>query len=120
MCQDFCSCRQDLDRHELVHIPFYIHCPAPGCAWHGNRPSEFWKHWEQKGHRSYYNYTPGQSEIETYNPKLILDQIRKGTISLPKGQEDAVLLVQIKSYELGKPDMLTHPWGKNRRRQDDI
>ena len=56
-----------------------------------------------------------QSQIETYSPKEILDQIKNGAISLPKGQEDAVLLVQIKSYELEKPDMLAHPWGRNRR-----
>lgn len=118
MCDEVFSRWQERDRHELVHLPFHIHCPAPGCAWRGNRQDAFRTHWHREDLRSYheqFGFTPEQGQIETYNPKEILDKIKDGTIPLLKGQEDAVLLVQIQSYQLEKPDMLTHPWGKNRR-----
>jgi hypothetical protein len=110
--------KQERDRHELVHLPFYIHCPAPKCAWRGNRAKEFQKHWWQEDHRCYHEQfgcTPVRSQIETYNPKVILDRVKNGIISLLEGQNEAILLVQIQSYELQKFGMLSHPWGLNRR-----
>lgn len=120
MRDDVFSRWQERDRHELVHLPFHIHCPAPRCAWRGNRPDAFRTHWHREDHCSYHEQfgcTPEQSQIETYNLKEILDQIKTGAISPLDGQNDAILRVQVKSYELEKPDMLTHPWGKNRRHE---
>ena len=45
----------------------------------------------------------------------ILDRIKNGAITLTEGQEQAILMVQVKSFELQKLDMMTHPWGRNRR-----
>lgn len=76
------------------------------------------KHWQQEDHRIYherYGSTPEQSQIETFNPREILDQVKSCAVSLREGQEQAVLMVQVKSFELEKLDMWTHPWGRNRR-----
>lgn len=69
-------------------------------------------------HRSYreqHGPTPEQSLIEIFNPKEILDQIKSGAISLKDGQDEAIFMVRRKSRELGKPDMMKHPWGRTRR-----
>ena len=120
VCPESFPRRQERDRHELAHLPFYLHCPVSGCKWRGNRPGSFKRHWEQKdrghlSHREQYCRTPGRSQIETFNPKEILDQIKNRAISLTQGQNDAIFMVQVKGYELDKPDMMTHPWGRCRR-----
>ena len=117
ICLDLFSRRQERERHQLLHIPFFLHCPLPHCAWRGNRYNSFRKHWQKEDHRSYheqYGHTPEQSQVETYDPRVILNQLINGAISLREAQDDAVFLVQIKSYELQKADMLTHPWGRER------
>ncbi|KAH9074831.1 hypothetical protein EDB83DRAFT_2312334 [Lactarius deliciosus] len=111
--------RQERDRHELKHVPYFIHCPLPHCVWRGNRTNLFKKHWQQEDHHSYhecYGRIPGRSQIETFDPWLILDQIISGAISLREGEDQAVFLVQMKACELQKPGMLTDPWGRNKRR----
>lgn len=120
MCSDSFPRRQERDRHELAHLPFFLHCPVAGCLWRGNRQWEFQRHWQQKdpNHRSgrkLYGCTPEQSLIETFDPMEILDRIKNGAITLTEGQEQAILMVQVKSFELQKLDMMTHPWGRNRR-----
>ncbi|KAF8264163.1 hypothetical protein EI94DRAFT_1739052, partial [Lactarius quietus] len=109
---------QDRDRHELSHFPSFLHCPVPDCAWRGNRPDIFKNHWQREDHRSYhkqYGGFPEQSQIETFNPWEILDQIKSGAISLSEGEDLAILLVQVKSYELEKLCMMTNPWGRTRK-----
>lgn len=112
LCQKVFSRRQDRDRHELAHLPPFLHCPVPDCTWRGNRADSFRKHWHQKDHQEQYGHTPERSQIETFNPKAILDQVRSGAISFTEGQDQALLLVQVKARELAKPDMWTNPWGQ--------
>ncbi|KAH9055053.1 hypothetical protein EDB87DRAFT_1580077 [Lactarius vividus] len=110
--------RQERDRHELKHIPYFIHCPLPHCAWRGNRTNLFKKHWQQEDHRSYHEYygrTPERSQIETFDPRLILNQIINGSISLREAEDQTIFLVQVKAYQLQKPSMLMDPWGRNKR-----
>jgi len=92
-----------------------MHCPLPHCAWRGNRAGLFKRHWQQESHRGYHEYyghTPKGSQIVTYDPWVILDQIIDGTLSLREGQDQAVVLVQVKAYELQKPSMWMDPWGR--------
>ncbi|KAF8265541.1 hypothetical protein EI94DRAFT_318253 [Lactarius quietus] len=118
MCSDLFPRWQDRDRHELTHLPFFLHCPVKDCTWRGNRADMFKKHWQQEDHHSYhtqYGGFPEQSQIETFNPWEILDQIKNGAISFREGEDLAILLVQVKSYELEKLCMMTNPWGRSRR-----
>lgn len=123
LCPEWLSRPQDRDRHELTaHLPYFFHCPVVGCAWRGNRFSEFKKHWQEQEqdqshniYREQHGDTPEQSLIETFDPQDILDRIKNGTISLMQGQEEAVLMVQVKSFELEKLGMMMEPWGQNRR-----
>jgi hypothetical protein len=120
LCREPFLRRQERDRHELAHLPFFLHCPVAGCLWRGNRGNEFQKHWQQKdpthhSGRKQYGCTPERSQIETFDPKEILDRIKNGAISLTEGQDQAILMVQVKSFELEKLDMMTHPWGRSRR-----
>lgn len=114
---------QDRDRHQLTHIPYFIHCPLPHCAWRGNRPDLFKKHWQKEDHRDYherYGHTPERSQIETYDPWEILNQIINDTISPNEGEAQAILLVQVKAYELQKMDVWTDPWGRPRKQASSM
>ena len=109
---------QDRDRHKLAHVPYFMHCPLPHCTWRGNRAGLFKKHWQQEDHRSYhqhYGRFPERSQIETFNPWLILDQIVNGAISLRDGEAQAIFWVRVKACELQKPSMWMDPWGRNKR-----
>jgi hypothetical protein len=77
----------------------------------------FKKHWLQEDHRSYhdyYGYNPEGGQIETYNPWVILNEIKNGTISFHEGEDQATVLVQVKAYELQKTKVWTDPWGRNK------
>ncbi|KAH9074835.1 hypothetical protein EDB83DRAFT_1873967 [Lactarius deliciosus] len=118
ICLESFHRRQERDRHELVHVPYFIHCPLPHCAWRGNRADLFKKHWQQEDHRSYHEYygrTPEQGHIETFDPWVILKQIINGAISLHEGEDQAIVSVQVKAYELQKSSMWLDPWGRNKR-----
>ena len=95
-----------------------MHCPLPHCRWRGNRAGLFKKHWQQEDHRSYHEHygpTPDGKQIETYDPWEVLNQIKSGAVSLSEGQDQAIVLVQVKAYELQKVDVWTDPWGRSRK-----
>jgi hypothetical protein len=77
----------------------------------------FKKHWLQECHRpyhKYYGYNPEGGQIETYNPQAILNEIKNGTIPFHEGEDQAIILVQVKAYELQKTKVWTDPWGRNK------
>ena len=118
MCGMVFSRWQDQDRHERAHLPLCLHCPAPDCQWRGSRPYSFENHWQRNDHRRYhekYGHTLERSQFQTFDPKVILEQVRSGVISFTEGQDKAILLVQVKARELGKLDMWTNKGGLNRR-----
>ncbi|KAN0134004.1 hypothetical protein V8E53_008222 [Lactarius tabidus] len=118
ICPGSFSRWQELDRHKLTHVPYFMHCPLPHCAWRGNRAGLFKRHWQQEDHRSYhelYGRSPERSQIETFNPWVILDQIVNGAISLHEGKVQAISLVRVKACELQKLGMWLEPWGRHNR-----
>ncbi|KAF8274575.1 hypothetical protein EI94DRAFT_695145 [Lactarius quietus] len=118
ICPSSFSRWQERDRYKLTHVPYFMHCPLPHCAWRGNRAGSFRKHWHQEDHRifhDHYGSFPDRSQIETFNPWVILDQVVNGAISLREGEDQAIFLVQGKACELRKPSMWMDPWGRNKR-----
>ena len=95
-----------------------MHCPLLQCSWRGNRAGLFKKHWQQENHRNYheiYGRSPERSQVETFNPWVILDQIANGAISLREGEARAIVLVRVKACELQKLSMWKDPWGRSKR-----
>ena len=118
-CPDLFHRWQDRDRHEQTHLPHFIHCPLPHCEWRGNRTHTFKTHWMQKNHRPYHKFYrgfPQRSQIETYDPRPILNQLRSGTISQSQAEDQAIDAVQVRAFELQKPSMWKDPWGRSRKR----
>ena len=115
-CSDTFHRWQDRDRHEVTHLPYFFHCPLPHCEWRGNRIHTFKTHWKQKDHLSYhqiYGNSPKRSQLETYDPRTILNRVRSGVISFSEAEDEAIFLVEVKSYELQKPSMRTNPQGRS-------
>ncbi|KAN0138421.1 hypothetical protein V8E53_003884 [Lactarius tabidus] len=109
---------QDRGRHEQAHLPHFLHCPLPHCEWRGNRTHTFKTHWQKKDHRpfhKFYGHFPERSQIETYDPQPILNQFRNGEISFSEAADQAIFVVQVMAYELQKPSMWRHPWGRGRK-----
>jgi hypothetical protein len=105
-------------RYLLRHVPYFIHCPLPNCAWRGNRADLFDSHWQQEDHRAYhahYGRTPKRTQIETYDPWIILNQIKDGIISIHEGKIQALLLVLEKSFTLHKANIWTDMWGRSKK-----
>jgi hypothetical protein len=50
----------------------------------------------------YYGRTPKRSQIETYDPWIILNQIKDGVVSIHEGKNLANILVLRKAYALQK------------------
>ena len=93
-----------------------MHCPLPHCAWRGNRADLFNIHWQQEDHRGYHVYygrTPKRNQIETYDPWIILNQIKDGAISIREGAIRASILVLVKAFVLQKANVW---WGRSRKK----
>lgn len=117
MCPQSFPREQERNRHELTHIPFFLHCPLPHCRWRGNRAYSFRIHWQKADHLSYhqhYGHAPEGSQIETFKPHVILDLIKDGAISLTDGEVIATDWVKMKGRELQKLHMWTNLWGRKK------
>ncbi|KAF8265537.1 hypothetical protein EI94DRAFT_1787419 [Lactarius quietus] len=71
-------------------------------------------HWQREdhlGYHAYYGRTPKWSQIETYDPWIILDQIKDGAISIGEGKIRASILVSVRSYVLQKTKVWADAWG---------
>jgi hypothetical protein len=91
-----------------------MHCPLPHCAWRGNRTDLFKRHWQQEDHCDYhvfYGRTPKRSQIETYDPWVILNQIKDGVVSIHEGKNLANILVRQKACALQKTKIWVDTWG---------
>jgi len=117
MCPETFRREQERNRHELTHIPFFLHCPLPHCPWRGNHIYSFKKHWQKADHLSYhqhYGHAPEGYQIETFNPHVILQHIKDGAISLTDGEDIAIALVELKGHDLEKLSMWKNLWGRKR------
>lgn len=106
--------RQDRNRHVLAHLPYWIHCPYPGCSWRGDRPSVFNAHWSRNHPSS--GQDPGEDQYKTYDPLLLVGDIVEGTLSIQEAQNRALSMVEKKASELGMKELCENIWGRRGRR----
>lgn len=112
---------QERNRHLLTHLPHWIHCPAPGCSWRGDRLSAFRKHW-RSGHPS-SGQALGEGQCKTYDPWPLIEKIVQGTLCIQAAKGIAMSKVKEKGIELDKWKLCENPWGskaKKTRRQMTI
>jgi hypothetical protein len=106
---------QDRDRHILIHLPYWIHCPNLDCSWRGDRPSDFKRHWRRDHSSS--SQEPSEDQHKTYDPLPLVGKIVWGTLSIQDANEHALSMVRKKSSELGMKDMYENPWGRKGRKR---
>jgi hypothetical protein len=105
---------QDRDRHIVTHLPHWIHCPLPHCAWRGNRVKSINLHWKRQDHLQYhesYGNTPRLEQFQIFNPQEFVAQIKDGTISASDAAVLALIIVGVKAKQLQKSSMSENPWG---------
>jgi hypothetical protein len=105
---------QDCDRHILTHLPHWIHCPLSHCPWRGNRVKSFEQHWKGKDHSQFYQSCggiPKREHFEIFNPQVLLNPIKAGTISVSVAAVQACIWVVEKSVQLQKPSLYKNVWG---------
>lgn len=105
---------QEQKRHLLVHLPRWIHCPAPDCSWRGDRLSAFLRHWGN-GHPS-GSQVPHEDQYKLYDPLPLMKDIAEGTLCIRAAQTYAISMVQKKASELGKPELCENLWGRKPRK----
>jgi hypothetical protein len=105
---------QDRDRHISIHLPHWIHCPLPHCAWRGNLIKSIKLHWKRQDHLKYhesYGDTLSQEQFEIFDPQPYVNQIKAGTISASDAAFQALFFVDVKAAQLQKSSMSENPWG---------
>jgi hypothetical protein len=100
---------RDRDRHILTHLPHWIHCPLPHCAWRGNRVKSIAKHWMRQDHLPYhesYGLTPRLEQFQIFDPQEFVNLITAGIISASDAAVLALIIVGVKAKQLQKSSML--------------
>ena len=107
---------QDKRRHLLTHLPHWLHCPAPGCNWRGDRFDVFVRHWSSNGHPSGIQ-VPNEDECRIYDPQPLMRAISDSTLDIQAAQREAISMVRRRALELQKPELSDNPWGSKCKRQ---
>lgn len=105
---------QDQERHMLLHLPYWIYCPNPGCSWRGDRPDVFKKHWGADHPSS--SQEPDKNGFTIYDPEPLIEGILEGSILIEEAQSRAVLEVRRRTQELDKLELWDNCWGRKERK----
>jgi hypothetical protein len=105
---------QERKRHLLTHLPYWIHCPDPGCSWRGNRLGAFRKHWGSDHPSSIQE--PDKDRYEIYDPFPLVEVIIEGSLCIKAAQNKAISMVLMKASELGNSELCDNPWGHRKRK----
>lgn len=114
-CPSSFSRAQDQRRHLLIHLPRWIHCPAPDCSWRGDRLSAFARHWGRDHPSS--SQVPEEDQCKIFDPLPLMKGIADGSVCIQDAQKYAVSMVKKKASILGKPELFENPWGRKQRKQ---
>jgi len=114
-CQSSFGHRQDQNRHLLIHLPFWIHCPYPGCSWRGDRLSLFKSHWDRASNHPSRSQGLDEHQFMTYDPQPLVRKIERGTLSIRDAKMYAISMVRKKASDVGKPELCENPWGRKGR-----
>lgn len=105
---------QERNRHLLTHLPHWIHCPAPGCSWRGDRLSAFRRHWSN-GHPS-SSQELGEDQCKIYDPLPLVEKIVRGSLCIQAAKGVAISMVKGKGIELDKWELCENPWGRKAKK----
>ena len=112
--------QQNLKRHMLsIHLPSWIYCPHPSCAWRGSRKEDLKRHVDKQK----CGPKPEPEQYQIYDTNLILDWILEDDIPLKVAAGYALYFVGERARELGKVDAWRDLWGhqlQERRIQVDV
>jgi len=100
---------QNLKRHILsTHLPCWIYCPYPLCAWRGSRNEEFERHLT----KNQCGPKPSREQYQIYDTNLVLDLILEAGTSVDVAASYALDFVAERAMELGKGEEWRDRWGR--------
>jgi hypothetical protein len=103
-----------MNRHLLAHLPSWLSCPIPGCAWRGDRWRHLRKHRRDKHPSSSHEVDRNESMI--YDPEPLM-QIIEDENTLQNATRQAISLVKIRALEVQKLELWDgNFWGRKKRR----
>jgi hypothetical protein len=112
---------QDRKRHMLIHLPCWLQCPLPGCAWRGDRWSNL-DHHTRKYHSSLSsqirNWKDDKNEPSTiYDPWPLVEGIFKGEITSQNATQMAFNFVREKARKVDKLELWeVNFWGRKEKK----
>lgn len=105
---------QEQRRHLLTHLPHWLHCPAHGCGWRGDRLHAFMRHW---GNDHPSGIRVLNDQCRTYDPQPLMKEISEGSLRIQAAQMRAISMVKKRAIELQKPELFKNPWGSKGKRK---
>jgi len=109
---------QDRKRHILSHLPQWLQCPDPGCAWRADRWEVLKKHLRSVHPSGSPKLDKQKSRI--YDPWPLVDEILRGTTPAEVARACAISAVKERAVELGKSRIWRDSWGRRGRRPDNL
>jgi hypothetical protein len=98
-CRVRCGRPQELERHILQHLPYYIYCEQPGCNWTGNRLYALRIHLADK-HLGVP--VPELELFMIYDAKGLVKRLLNEEINVEQAVGEARSLFHKKAVQLGK------------------
>ncbi|KAH9028871.1 hypothetical protein EDB85DRAFT_1576934 [Lactarius pseudohatsudake] len=102
---------QERNRHLQSHLPCSIACSFGPCLWRGDRFDTFTKH---LCHKHQTNEPDGHG-YRLYDPRPLVDEIVKGSISIEDATQLAIEKVEEMALQIGKLEFLDDPSGPKRK-----
>ena len=102
---------QDLNRHLVLNLPYYIQCPFPHCSRTDSRLDSLRVHLR----RVHPDFNPSENieleEAQLYDPAKLTQSMANRTLTVESAVDIALSMIKERFADLGKTGVETNLWG---------